>query len=1062
MRDGGGPVLRFRLLGPTEIVVGDEVRAVGPPRARSLLAYLLLSANRMVPIHELIEALWGGAAPGTARAQIQAEVTRVRRMVQPRVSVVTASGGYRMELAAGLLDVAEFHDLVAASHRYAAGGERPRAAGSLRHALSLWHGSALADVDAAFAEPTRVRLEEQRLLAIEELAEIELELGRQSALLGELTELVARHPLRERLRASLMLALHREGRSSEALGVARGLRALLLEEHGLDPGRRIVEAELRILQDSPSATADPAPRELPQPMPGRPALLPGDPAGFRGRAGQLAELDTLVAAGSGATVVISAVTGAPGVGKTALAVHWALGRRQSFADGQLYLDLRGHALEAPMPPREALTHLVFALGVPSADIPSDLDDLAGLYRTLLTDKRLLVLLDNALDAEQVRPLLPGAGRSVVVITSRDRLSGLIAREGARHLLLDVLAPHEAREVLAAVVGEPRVAAEPDAVGALIERCGRLPLALRIAAAHLHTHPDLTVAGFVDRLAAGDVLGQLAVPGDPATAVRAAFALSYQALPAAAAEMFRLLSRVPGPDVSAEAAAALAGTDLADARSRLATLVEAHLVQEVAPGRHGTHDLLAAYAAEVAGRDSSPSALDSARDRLLRWYVDLAAEAVDRLYPDVVRLAAPSRPAFALPPGLDPMAYLTAEHANLVAAIHAAATAGPLPVAVRLADALRAYLSQRAPRAEWVAVATAALAAATSAGDACGQAAAHLSLAHEAVATSRLSDAQEHYRRALALSTAAGWLDAQAAIHSNLGVLDARSGRLAEAIDHHETSLALHRQARKTTGIAVNLGNLGGVYHRLGRLQDAATVMREALDIHLRADAAGGQAMQHNNLSIIMRELGETGSALRHAEQAVRLYQVLGSAVGEGMALCNLAEAHRQAGRYATALDLARTALELPPLADHQEHQASALLALATIYSAFGDHPSAEQQLSRALPLAQAAGNRETEGEILVGMARTSTAFGRHELAAGQARQAMAIADDIRLGVLRAMSRTALAEALLRLGDNEGAESVARQALRLHEQAAHRSGTRATHELLKQIRSRVGAGQPGEG
>src|SRR6266511_4159105 len=469
---------------------------------RCLLGLLLLEAGRVLPVDRLAALLWDDEPPDHARATLQTHVSRLRARLDPGrqgrygVRLVSRGDGYLVETDPDRVDVHRFRRLVDAARRLPEPVDR---AAGLRRALALWRGAPLADVAS---ERLRDRvcsgLMEERLAALETCVEAELAAGAHHALLPELTDLVAEHPHRQRLAGALMLALHRAGRQPDALAAYHRVRARLADELGLDPGpqlRRLHESILR--DDAPAETPAPAETSPPaEPLVPHPAQLPAEPAYFTGRDEQIAQLDRMIETDARApTVAISALSGAGGVGKTALAVHWAHRVRDRFPDGQLYVDLQGYAPAEPARPQDVLARFLRALGVPGDRVPADPDEAAGLYRTMLADKRMLVVLDNAHTADQVRPLLPGSRSCLAVVTSRDRLSGLVAIEGAQRVSLDGLTADEAVALLGRVIGAGRLDAEPDAVAALVDACGRLPLALRIAGANLAEQSDPSVARF---------------------------------------------------------------------------------------------------------------------------------------------------------------------------------------------------------------------------------------------------------------------------------------------------------------------------------------------------------------------------------------------------------------------------------------------------------------------------------------------------------------------------------------------------------------------------------------
>src|SRR6266536_3076989 len=548
-----------------------------------------------------------------------------------------------------------------------------------------------------------------------------------------------------------------------------------------------------------------------------PAQLPADVAGFTGR---------------GREVVISAIAGAAGVGKTALAVHWAHRVRGRF-DGQLYVDLHGYTPGSPLSPLQALAGLLGALGVAADRIPVEVEQAAGLYRSLLAERRVLVVLDNARSAEQVRPLVPGSPGCVVVVTSRDRLGGLVASHGARRLTLEVLAPEEAVGLLAQIVGLDRVRAEPEAAARLAEVCGLLPLALRVAAANLTGQPsDHPIAGYLARLGAGNRLAELAVDGDPQAAVRTAFDCSYGVLDADARRLFGLLGLLPGPDFTSAAAAALAGVLVGRAGGVLERLAGAHLVEPRGAGRFGLHDLLRLYARQRSEQEEGVLERRQALDRLLGWYLQ-TADAADRLVsPEMLRLPLPTADP-GLPPAsfdgrADALGWLDAERPNLVSATRHAAAHGPRPVAWLLADVLRGYFWGGRHMVDWLAVANAALCAADADGDPQARAAARRNLGLAYYFLGDYVRAAEHHTGALALARQAGWVEGEAATLGNLAMVHTELGHLRQAADHHARALALNRQIGSKAGQAIALGNLGHASLRMGTLQRAVDQLTQAL------------------------------------------------------------------------------------------------------------------------------------------------------------------------------------------------------------------------------------------
>jgi DNA-binding SARP family transcriptional activator len=504
--------MRYQMLGPLRIWDGTAWTFLPAAQQRVVLAMLLANVGRVVGVEQLIDEIWRADPPRTALATVQVYVSRLRKMLGwgVRGPLSTLDRGYQLVVEPDDVDAQIFEGLATAGRRDVAAGRLEVGVERLSRALALWRGPALADVPSSPRVDAEIaRLERARLTAMEERFGALLELRRPADVVDELGAVVRQHPLRERLWAQLMRALYQSGRRSEALATYRDARDMLLAELGLEPGPELCDTHRAVLGDDPRLSV--APRaEADRPVP---AQLPADVAGFTGRETELRRLDALVPAGDpGSTaVLVATITGPAGVGKTALAVRWAHRIRDRFPDGQLYVNLHGYAggggpvdqLVSSLSAVEALGRFLAALGVRPERVPAHVDEAAALFRSLVSGKRMLVLLDNANHPDQVRPLLPGDARCAVVVTSRDRLDGLVARDGAARLALDGLRPDDARQLLARMLGNDRAGAEPAAVAELAQRCGHLPLALRLAGAHLSAHPDVTVAGYTDGFAVPD-------------------------------------------------------------------------------------------------------------------------------------------------------------------------------------------------------------------------------------------------------------------------------------------------------------------------------------------------------------------------------------------------------------------------------------------------------------------------------------------------------------------------------------------------------------------------------
>ncbi|NAS20953.1 hypothetical protein GT755_04540 [Herbidospora sp. NEAU-GS84] len=646
--------MRFRVLGTLEVRSdGHRVVRLGAAKQRVLLAVLLLHVNRPVHVDRLVDALWPQRPPRTAAVALRTYVSALRQVLglagraePPLLS--TVPGGYEIRLTAADLDLLTFEDLAAQGRRALTAGRPGLASERLRGALGLWRGRPFEDVALdPRLEAELIRLEERKLAAQETWIESQLALGHHDDLLADLGALVAEQPLREHLHAQWMLALYRSGRQADALRAYRDLRRRLNVDLGIEPSPPLQRLHQQILGGhadlaAPAGTPPVVPRELPR-----------DIASFTGRTAEIAFLDEIAtvpdaAEARGSSPVIGAVDGMAGVGKTTLAVHVAHRLADRYPDGQLFVDLRGFTRGgAPVDPGDALDQLLRSLGVPGDRIPHDPGARASLYRTRLAGRRVLVLLDNVATEAQVRPLLPGSPTCLVLITSRRRLAGL---EDVRPLSLDVLPRADAVTLFARTAGEQRVSGEaPGLLAEIVELCGRLPLAIRIAAARLRIRPGWTPAHLADRMRDHQHrLGELEVGP---LSIAAALDLSYHHLTPGQQDMYRLLGLHPGPDIEPRAAAALVGTTVEHAGRLLDDLVDAHLLQEPAPGRYRFHDLPRAHASATLADEDTDHDRQEALTRLFDHYVETASTAVEtelaNLLAVAVHAARHGRPAHAL-------------------------------------------------------------------------------------------------------------------------------------------------------------------------------------------------------------------------------------------------------------------------------------------------------------------------------------------------------------------------------------------------------------------------------
>jgi tetratricopeptide (TPR) repeat protein/transcriptional regulator with XRE-family HTH domain len=742
-----------------------------------------------------------------------------------------------------------------------------------------------------------------------------------------------------------------------------------------------------------------------------PRMLPPGVADFVGRRAEVDQLTDLAASSESSGTLIAVISGTAGVGKTALAVHVARRVGNRFPDGQLHLDLRGFSTGPPLLPVRALASLLAALGVAADAIPTDLDQAVGLYRSLLAERRVLLLLDNAHRAEQVRPLLPAGSGCLALVTSRDRLAGLIARDGARRLTLDPLSPPDAARLLARIVGGPRVAAEPDAVAELAALCAYLPLAVRIAAANLADQPRRDIAGYVAQVRAESPLTVLAVDGDESGVMRTAFDASYLRLDADAQRLFRRLGLNPAADATVPAAAALAGLDRRTTARLLRRLTAVHLAEEPVPGRFGAHDLLRRYAEVCAEVGDTPDERRAAVNRLYDWYLRRADAAARLLSRGIVRLPGPPPVGEGDFADRDAaLAWLDTERPNLVAAIGHAADHGPRPAAWRLADALRGYFCLRLHTVDWLAVAEAALRAARAESEPWAEVAAHLSLANCHLYQSRYDRADDHAVRGLRLARETGWREAEAAMLDTLGTVRWQAGRLGEAARAYAAALAINEETGWRFGQATNLSNLGLVYQESGQLDLAVEHFSRALAVDEQLDSRSGMAITLSNLGEAYHASGQLDRAHAHLTRALELCRELGDVGGEANALYTLAAVDLDCGRVAEADNHARAAVELAAASDDPRVEADARNVLGAVLVRRGDQAGAGEQYRRALEIAARSDNRAQEVTALVGLSGVERDLGHEPTALTLARRALRLARAGGFTILAEQARAVLGRA----------------------------------------------------
>lgn len=1079
--------MMFRLLGPIELDRPDGPVDLGPAKQRCLLACLLLTPGRPVPVETLIDRVWGDRPPRQARNVLATYITRLRQALHgagcgPEVFRLRhAFGGYLAECEPDLIDVHVSRGLIAAARS----GDDPEAGvGLLDRALAGWQPVALAGVPGQWAERVRDGLRRERTDALAAWAELSLSTGAASAVVERLRPEFAQRPAAEELAGPLMTALHRAGLGAQALECYVQLCQALREELGVRPSPRLQVLHVQILQERPVPEDGPQPQERPDadgssrpepggaapagtaeggPPPGAhppvPAQLPAAVPDFTGRADQMQHLDALLAdavAEQRSSLVISAIGGTGGVGKTALAVRWAHRVAERFPDGQLFVDLHGFGAGPPVRPVDALAGFLRALGVPGERIPIDVDECAALYRSRLAGRRTLIVLDNAASAEQVRPLLPGTPGCLVVITSRDRLGSLVATHGARYLPLDVLTEDEALDLLRRTLGTSRVGPGSGATE-LARVCGYLPLALRIAAAHLAGIPTQSIRAYLTQLAASGPVDSLSIAGDPDTAVRATFDTSYTRLHPEQQRVFRLLSLAPGPDIGVPAAAVLTGIGVAAAQLLLDQLAAAHLITQPTAGRYAMHDLLRGYAAQRARDADEPADRREAVERLLNWYL-YSTDAATRLLHGYVRLDLPPMPAdlpvstFTGPDAAQ--AWCEAERVNLLSVIQHAAQHGPDLIACLLIDALRGYFWHSRHLIDWWEAAQAGLAVAQRYGDPRTLAAMLLGVGTVHYCLGDHDRAMQTCDQAREVAAQAGWHEGGAACNNNMAAIYTERGQITHAITHLTEALRLYQQTDNRESEYRSLANLGFVQALSGDLRTARANLAEALTLcrHVGSRSVEGHALQ--NLGVVTGELGDLDQARMYLRRALAAYRQI-SRVSEAQTRRDLVSVEVEAGRLVEARAMAESTLRLARDVRDRRVECAVHNLLGTIERMQGRPEQAITHHEEALRLARLSPPWPNHAMALIGIALARSDLGQHEVAVATASEAEQVVRDRGLRVVHGQALTALATIRAAQGRYDLASRHAEHALALHRATGHRLGEARTLAAMAEISELTG-------
>ncbi|GGO63896.1 AfsR/SARP family transcriptional regulator [Nonomuraea cavernae] len=978
----------FGILGPLEVTASGRPVPVLGHNQRELLAVLLLRANRLVSVDSLIESVWAGQPPATARRQIQNGVGRLRRTLTtggvPGQTIATRPHGYLLSATADELDLLAFGQQVAEGRRAPTEHE---AAARLRAALALWRGQPLADIDNHLVVAEARRLQEQRLVVLEECLEVELRLGLHHEISGELAALVREHPLRERLSALLMLALHRDGRTAEALEVYRATRAALVAELGLEPGAELRELERAILTHDSSldhtAPAQARAREA------RPRQLPPDIADLTGRdriAGQVSEV--LRARRDTAAVTVLGIAGQAGVGKTALAVHVAHRLSGSYPDGQLYVNLRGGRQGQRAEPGEVLARFLRALGVAGPEIPRGLEERAEEYRSRLADRRVLVVLDDAADEAQVRPLIPGTAGCAVLLTSRSRLAGL---PGARLVDLDVLEAGQAVELLGRMVGAARIAAEAAAARELARLCGYLPLALRITGARLITHAGWTVTELAGRLA--DENRRLDELAHSDLEMRVSLSFSYQRLSPPARRLLHLLSHLYAPDFAGWVCAALLDVALAEAGKLIGELVDVRLLESsgTVSGHYHLHDLIRLFAREMTAEDPRPAVARALGGWLAlaeRAHIALSGGDFATLHGAAPRWT-PAVEALAGRIDDDPLAWYETEHLNIVMGVRQAAEYRLDELCWDLVASTYALFLTRGHNDDW----------------------------------------EDTLRWAIACTRRAGNRRGTATMLMGMGMLGAYRHDYSEAAVALDEAVTTFREVGEPRGRVYALGIAAHIEGMIGRYDQAVARHEEALEVHRASGDRGAETLLLRSLGQLLVEMGRFDQARPHLERALTVGRD-GDRRVRAEVLYWLGQLELGSGQVDRAEAMFKEMLGIAEELGDPREEAEARYALGLVRLETGAYGAAAGLFRQALALNRPLSEPLTDGRIRTGLGITHHRRGEPDQAIGHLTEAVRIFAAIPSPLWQARALNALGDAQAAHGDPVTADATRSRALAL--------------------------------
>jgi DNA-binding SARP family transcriptional activator/tetratricopeptide (TPR) repeat protein len=1023
--------MEFRTLGPIELWSAGQRQDLGSARARSLLAMLLLTPRAVIPVETLIDRLWDTRPPPKARESLSVYVARLRSSLRRAVGdkarlVGRTQGGYLLDVDPETIDVHQFRRLRRQATALAASGDYDNASGLLREADGLWRGQPLAGIRGEWVMRMRDALDEERRAAITELIGFELELGRHAELVGELRHLLTRYPLDETLIAHQMTALYRNGRPGDALSLYRETRSRLIEEQGAEPGAVLTGLHQRMLGADPGLAGRGSERPVAQPV--APDTLPPETTDFVGRESEL----RLLTGDHDSGPWVAVIEGMPGVGKTALAVRAARLLAGRYPDGTLCLNLNSHSPGSPpLEPAEALHHLLQMLSVPPTQIPKSVSERAALWRAHLSRRRAVVILDDAAAADQVRPLLPLSGQSLILITTRRRFPSLA---GARTITLDVLSVHEASTLFRRIAGE-RQALDEDRVAATVGLCGRLPLAIQLTAGRIALAEAPSLDDLIEewsQSAAG-----LTGTGGASPEVIAAFDLSYRALTPGHQRFFRLLGISPCATHSPAAAAALAGRTAAEAEQALDVLLDCHLITPAGGGQYQLHDLIRGYAAARARRDDTPVEQRHAVTRLLDYYLRTADLADRSRHPSRHR---PGAPATDLPSGgptpasqEEASSWLDSEWRNVLQAASYAGRHEWKQACADLTYLLADFLEISAYWDEAIAAHTQALQVSRYLADPVRIARAALALSAVSQQIGRHESAEPLAEEAAAIYRSLADRRGEAESLDQIGLAHQRTARSREALAYFQEARILYHAAADTRGVADALSHAGIACWHLGRYREADNKLREALALYQQAGDRRGEAKALNNLGRVHLHNGQLQDALAAYQNSLKIFKQIGGPQNEAILHQAIGSVHRCEGSYEEALTACRQAVAIFRDIGDLPNEADVLNDIGAIYQSAARFDEALVHHQKAQIIAQDVGNRSCQLVALRMLADIHRGSGRYDEGFDDYQSALKLAREIGDPYQEGKILEGIAELTLYTQRRDAARIFFRQALDIFEQ-----------------------------